>query len=251
MEIGLSWHLAFRRVVPMMNWCSHYWCVRHIGITVLSWGCRDPPWIWCIRKRTYGYMMIYDDILCIYHACIYIYYASVANLSCMHCIWYLINRNLLLCFFLCSMVLPSSLGGSCPCLIPCADLTACHHSFLIPLFQIEVLRELGSWRINPLIYIWNIPMNPSLFLFFYVFFSPEGLGFWVSYRWPAPALPKWPLGDFSIDALRHQGGGIKGDPGVPETTSAKYNEWNGQFFDTSWLFNVTMKKSQSLRGASS
>lgn len=44
MEIGLSWHLAFRRVVPMMNWCSHYWCVRrHIGITVLSWGCRDPP----------------------------------------------------------------------------------------------------------------------------------------------------------------------------------------------------------------
>ena len=37
----------------------------------------------------HGYMMIYDDILGVYHVCmyiyIYIYYASVANLSCMRC----------------------------------------------------------------------------------------------------------------------------------------------------------------------
>ena len=139
------------------------------------------------------YMMIY--YVFIMHVYIYIYYASVANLSCMHCIWYLINRNLLLCFFLCSMVLPSSLGGSCPCLIPCADLTACHHSFLIPLFQIEVLRELGSWRINPLIYIYMEYPHESIIVFVFLRFFFSGRARFLSFL-PvtcshAPEMTSW------------------------------------------------------------
>ena len=32
---------------------------------------------------------------------------------------------------------------------------------------------------------------------------------------PTASAVTAPLGDFSVHALRHQGGGVKGDPGVP------------------------------------
>ena len=83
----------------------------------------------------HGYMMIYDDILCVYHVCLYIYYASVANLSCMHCIWYLINRNLLLCFFCVPWFCQALSGGlSLPHPIQLATIVFSSHCFKLKYF---------------------------------------------------------------------------------------------------------------------